>query len=563
MVKHQKTDELFLAISKDDYEKVNTLIHLYGKNLLNSQDELGSSALHLAVMHGHINIAKLLLSQQDIQPNLQAYKHPQQSNTFSPLDMAIKYNQSIEMIGLLLQHGVTTAHPTELLMMLINSDFSEDGMTFKQETIDILDLLVQKIPSIAYVDGKPLSSILYQLGAYLDKPEAKISIQKVIDILIEQDLKNYAEKFILAKNFTHAFPSANIYATINTYSKDLIHAEGHFTAFTVKSFFDSQLDYLNILRHQHEEGEIVNYTELKKNVFSEINTSFYVAHKALANAGLYDVSQLLYNLYDEGYTLLLPTGWHRHAIDIILDKPLGLYVVANAGDRYITLPSGVKAYENHSPISVDDIYKIINNQDQFDLEYDQYYELSLQKNNSFSQVFPNQDYGNCALNSLLLANWSLIYINLYKQTHDFILSKELADLWHRDMVEHHKTLSLKNYLSDPYFKDDKPLYDALVKYQVKLDHPEKVEQTHLILNYLTSPQHIAGFKHFYKKHQADFSSDLKQFIYKNSYANTILMNDVFASDMVINSNIINKIINLTDLNLGQDYEQMGLYMEHF
>lgn len=564
MATHQKNDELFLAISKNDEEKVSSLIGLHGKNLLNSQDELGSSALHLAVMNGHLDMAKLLLLQKDINPNLQAYKHPQQNNTFSPLDIAIKYNQPVEMIALLLQNGATTAYPTDLLMMLIDNAFTPDGMTFKQETIDILNLLVQKIPSIAYIEGKPLSSILSQLGSYVDKPEAKVSIQKVIDILIEQDLKNYAEKFILAKNFTHAFPSANVYSTINIYSKDSVHAEGHFTVFTVKSFFDSHSDYLRILHEQGgEKVNIANYGELKKNVFSELNTTFYVAHKALQNAGLYDVSELLYSLYNEGHTLLLPTGWHRHAIDIILDKSLGLYIVANAGDRYQKLPSGIKAYENHSPISTDDIYKIINNQNQFNLEYEQYYELVLQKNNAFSQSFPNQDYGNCALNSLLLANWSLTYINIYKQTNDPVLSKQLTDLWHQDIVEHHKTLSLKNYLSDPYFKDDKPLYDALVKYEVKLDHPEKFEQSRLILSYLTSPEHIAGFKHFYKKHQTDFSSDLKQFIQQSGYTKPILMNDVLASDSVIKANALKQIINLTELNIAQNYEQASSYIEYF
>lgn len=571
MATHQKTDEFFLAVSQGDYEKVNSLIGLYGKNLLNSQDELGSSALHLAVMRGHINITQLLLSQKEINPNLQAYKHPQQSNTFSPLDIAIKYNQPIEMVALLLQNGVVTAHPTDLLMLLIDNAFSTDDMLFKQETIDILNLLIQKFPAIAYVDGKPLSSILYQLGAYVDKPEAKVSIQKVIDILIEQDLNDYAEKFILAKNFTHAFPSANVYSTINMYSKDLVNAEGHFTVFTIKSFFDSQSDYLHILNGQgvgQKESalfnmDIANYSQFKKNVLSEVNASFYVAHKALPNAGLYDVSQLLYSLYDEGYTLLLPTGWHRHAIDIILDKSLGLYIVANAGDRYPKLPSGVKAYENHSPISAEDIYKIINNQDQFNLEYGQYYELALQKNSAFSQSFPDQDYGNCALNSLLLANWSLTYINVYKHTNDPKISKKITDLWHQDIVEHHKTLSLKNYLSQPYFKDDKPLYDALIKYEVKLDHPEKYEQTRLILNYLTSPQHVAGFKHFYKKHQADFSSDLKQFINQNSYTKPILINEVLGSDLAVKSSITNHIIKLTELNIAQDLKDLGLYTEHF
>lgn len=529
MATHLKTNELLLAARKGDYKLVSSLIALHGKSLMNSQDHLGTSALHLAVIHGHTKIVKILISQSGINTNLQAYKDNQQGHSYSPLDMAIKYSQPIEMVQILLEAGASSKYPTHLLLMLFDKGFESElvnceqklNFTAFQNTINILDLLLKNIPSMAYIQGTPISSILYQMNCYIADPNEKVLMQQMIEILLVHDINHFEHGFITAKNFTHAFPSNKQYATINSYSKDAVSAEGHFSVFTVKSFHDSILDYQHNL---NEETSI-----LKKNIFSEVNASFYIAERAILNAGSYDVSKMLFALYEDGATLLLPTGWEGHAIDIILDKSLGLYVVANAGERYMTLPSGVNAYNHHSPISEEDIYKILNNQEKFNLEYDHYYDLSLSKNSEFSEIFADQLYGNCALNSLLLSNWSLTYIFLYKSLNNPTLAKKMADSWHQDMIEHHKTLTLKNYLSDPYFKDDRPLYDVLIKYESKLDHPEKIEQAHLILDFLSSPEHLSGFKHFYKKHQADFTPELKQFIQQNGYGKTIQLGDVLSN----------------------------------
>ncbi len=560
MSTHKKTNELLLAARQGDYNLVSNLIALYGKNIVNSQDHLGTSALHLAVIHGHQDIVKLLTSQLGVNTNLQAYKDIDLGITYSPLDMAIKYRQPIEMVQVLLDSGGSTKYPTNLLFMLFENSIDSEivnceekpNYTSFEKVITQLDILVKKIPSMIYVKGTPLATILHQMNCYIGDPEEKMLMQETIEVLLENDPQHYTQAFLLAKNFTHAFPSGNKYPTINIYSNDLISAEGHFTSSAVKSFHDSLSDY--------QLGLPQSESALKKNIFSEVNASFYIAERAILNAGSYDVSKMLFTLYEEGRTLLLPTGWQGHAVDIILDKSLGLYVVANAGERYLTLPPGVKAYNNLLPISADDIYKILNNQDEFNLEYDHYYKLSLVNNNDFSQNFAEQLYGNCALNSLLLANWSLQYIYLYKAVNDPKLAKQIADSWHQDMVEHHKTVSLKNYLSHPYLKDDKPLYDALTKYEAKLDHPEKIEQTHLFLDYLTSPDHLPGFKHFYKKHPSDFTPELKQFIQKNGYGETIQIGDVF-SNMSLKTALETKGDNLFFQEKIQSYN-MDVFLNH-
>jgi hypothetical protein len=588
MAIHQKTNEFLLAARTGNNNQVSHLINQYGIGLLNSQDHFGTSALHMAVMYGQYDTVKILITQPSINLNLQAYQESEIKNTYSPLDLAIKYNQPIEMVQLLLDSGASTKHPTLLLMMLFERAFSpvdisgeenNEYASFEKMT-KILDLLVTKVPEMIYINGTPLLTILQQMVCFIEEPQEKILMQKMIDMLLVNDKNHYADMFVTAKDFTHAYPSDNSYTTINKFSKNSIDAEGHFTRFTVNSFHESMIDYQLALNHDlylqhHKEqlqkinhfyfgNDIVNYTHLKENIFSEVYSSFYIGEKAILNAGLYDVSKMLFQLYDQGQTILLPTGWSGHAIDIILDKTLGLYVVANAGERYKTLPAGISAYQNNSPISADDIYRILNNDDQYNLEYEHYYHLSLAKSPDFSQVFPNQEFGNCALHSLFLANWSLTYINLYKNLNNPTLAKQMADMWHQDMIEHHKTVTLKNYLAEPYFKDDKPLYDALVKYESKLDHVEKIEQTHLILSYLTSPEHASGFKHYYKKHQAEFSSELKQFIQDNGYSKSIKIGEVLnnfesKNDIEMQLNHLDSVENLINTLVEVRADELNLY----
>ena len=571
MITHQKTTEFLLAARSGDFCQVSDLLNLYGKQLLNSQDHFGSSALHMSVMYGHQELVALLLAQPGIKVNLQAYQDTGMGNTYSPLDLSIKYKQPVEMVELLLQSGASSHYPIMLLVMLFEQALGTDDYQIFEQAIIKLDAIEKKIPQIIYLDGTPLSTILCQVNCFIDNPQEKLLMQKMIDTIVNNDVNHYADKYVTAKNFTHAFPSSHRYSTINKISKSLFESEGHFTVFTVKSFHEAVIDYQVILNM-----DIANYNKLKTEVFSEVGAAFYGAEKAILNAGLYDTSQMIYQLYNDGQAILLPTGWSGHAVDVILDKSLGLYVVANSGEKHESLSSGLTAYNHHkdNPISPDEIYYILNNEDQYNLEYEHYYNLALTKNTNFSQVFPHQEYGNCALNSLLLASWSLIYINIFKSTQDHVIAKEMADCWHKDIVEHHKTMTLKNYLADPYFKDDKALYDALIKYEAKIDHVEKEAQTQLMLDYLTSSEHVSAFESFYKKNQGKFSSDLKNYIQDNGYNTALKIEDVlnikepklfFPESMPVPMPMLDNATPVIFANVTTDLllEQPGHYLEMF
>lgn len=534
MQSHSKINEFLMAIRNGNVALVDSMVNRYGLKLLNSQDNFGSSALHIASIYGQETILNLLLSQQGINTNLQAYYESSTGMTYSPLDMAIKYHQPIGFVQLLLEAGATTRFPTMLFYMLFEKPLylDESGYVYKIDraffelAMPIFDLLKVKIPEITYIDGVPLTLVLQDMNSRLSEAEDKVLMQKMIDGLDEVDNLDYANTYLTAKNFTHAFPSENSYYTINTISDVPFEAEGHSLAFAAQSFHEALIDYQLILNNANEVGG--GYFELKKQVISEVNASFYVAELAVLNSGLYDISHIIYQMYNEGKSILLVTGWDGHAVDVILDKTLGLYVVANAGDRYENLSSGVNAYTNNSPVSMEDIYHILNNNEQYNLEYKYHYDLSLTKSESFSQEFPDQEYGNCALNSILLANWALLYISLEKKLNNEVLSRQLANEWSEDIIEHHKTVVLKKYLDDPYLQNDQPLYDVLINHESTLNHPEKILQTQMILNYLTSPGHISAFKQFYKKHHTEFSSELKHYVQYFSQQKEVALSDVLS-----------------------------------
>lgn len=547
MISHQTISEFLLAARYGNTLKIEEMIKFHGKELVNKQDNFGTTALHLAVMHGHIDTIKLLLSQPKIKISLNAYENLEEGSHYSPLDMAIKYHQSIDIIEILLNAGASTNNTTEqILEWIFGSDLLSgaeennlitvgDYQAFEQ-AIGILEILVKDIPEMLYIGDMPLTITLKFVSSYLTDPQAKLLVKNLIDNLIEDDgdIDHIETSYLLAKDFTHAFASDKNYDVLNTYFVGMMAAEGHLPPFVVQSFHDAVVDYAGL----------ANYTDLQTTVFSELKTTYYAADFAAKNAGLYDTSKMLYQMYSEGKTILLPTIWKEHAIDIILDKNLGLYFVSNAGDRHETLFPGVHAYKNTTPIEVDDIYHILTNGNQYNLEYENYYKLGLVAEPDFSQSFSDQTYGNCGLYSLLMANWTLTYINIYKYTDNPILSRELADLWHKDIAEHHKTLVLEKYLSQPYFADDNPLYDALTVYESKLDHPEKFEQATLLLDYLTSPDHIIEFREYYEKNHEMFSPDLTKFMEKRGYESVLYPEDI--------------LIQTAELDLGGQYNATNI-----
>jgi hypothetical protein len=527
---HPKTKEFFSLVTNGDYEACNALIASYDAELLNSQDIFGTTALHLALKYGHENLVELLLNQPEINPNLQAYQHTQTGNTYSPLDFAFKYDSSPKIAKLLLDANATTQHPDALLKMIIGGEEGKCPEGSKEpidpqelrEFLHVFEKLVTKIPEIAFLEGWPLSIRL--IGSYHSESDAesRMVLQNLIEILSKSEANEYVHPYLVAKDFTHAFPSSNEYFTINELVNDSFQAGGYLKSYPLKSFHDSFVDYQNNLISLNHHQDISNYGNFKNHIFSEINASYTLAESYADKSGLQETSNAFYNLYEEGQTILLRSGWDEHAVDVILDKSLNLYIVANAGDRYLDLPPGIRAYNNNVPITADSISKILNNGDQHQLEYDQFYDLQLTENPIFSQDFPNQEYGNCGLNSLLLANWSLTYLNLYKDSVNPLEAKLMANNWHNDVVEHHKTVVLKNYLAEPYLKGDQVLYDTLIHHEKKLDHPEKIVQTNLILNYLTSEGHSETFTKYYEEHLDEFSLDLNQVIKLYGYKDKII-----------------------------------------
>ncbi|HRE31763.1 MAG TPA: hypothetical protein PLD88_07315, partial [Candidatus Berkiella sp.] len=215
-------------------------------------------------------------------------------------------------------------------------------------------------------------------------------------------------------------------------------------------------------------------------------------------------------------TILLTSGWDGHAIDIILDKELNLFMVANSGERFSKLKSGLNAYDMQFALTVDDIYLILNNRDQLDLEFKEFYDLGLERNDAYSFNMPEQLYGNCAWYSQEIAQKALMFIEIAKSTGNLKLAFDIAEQWFHEYLDFHETYVLQSYLEDP-FLEVAALGDILVDYHMTLSTPQAQERAQLILNVLTDDVHKSDFAKYCERHSNDFTPQFIELMAEKGY----------------------------------------------
>jgi hypothetical protein len=258
------------------------------------------------------------------------------------------------------------------------------------------------------------------------------------------------------------------------------------------------------------------YSQAKQTVFSHVEAIFKQGMQAKHHASLHEVSEDLFQLYESGQTILLPCGWDGHAIDVILNKPLNLFIVANGGESYPGIDSGINAYNHLFSINAEDIYHILTNHEKMEMEFKRFYDLGLIHNNEFSLILPDQEFGNCAWYSQQLSERALLYLELRNMVSDPMVAARLSETWFEQLDDFHQTLVLKEYLEDP-FLEVAALGDILINYHHTLSTPSEIERAKLILDNLSFPENKSFFLKFYNAHRFDISPELKQFIKDNGY----------------------------------------------
>lgn len=502
---------------------------------VNEPDLFGSTPLHMAAMYGHKSMVECLLSYG---ANLNAKTYQLNQFAYTPLDLAAEYALNTEVFHYLLSKGAQPDHWDNLVAALIKITLeSYENLDFNafENALNKIEMAAKHTSNALWVytenEVKPVYILYKSIAPSLGIAEYYQRFQQTIDYLLQVDKMHLAEQYIAAKNLLHAFPSDNEYFYKIGPNNVKLTASGYYYFMTVGLAEKTLNDYQQLLnttfdvvgyqafslRYSQADAMFMQsveaFTQEKRAVFEQVAHIFKQGAIAAEQAANYEVSVDIFTQYEAGNTILLPCGWDGHAIDIILNKELNLFMVANSGDRFAALKSGLNAYNMQFPLIVNDIYEILNNEEQMNLEFKKFYDMGLIENAEYSFFAPSQIYGNCAWYSQEIAQKALLLIEISKITSHPTLAYELADSWYHDYLDYHQTTVLETYLENP-FLEVAALGDILLNYHHELNTHQEQVRAELILEVLTDSIHHSDFMKYYEAHVAVMSAELVQFISK-------------------------------------------------
>lgn len=520
---------LLLAARRGDVAEINKLIAAGQK--VNQADRFGTTALHLAAMYDHLDAVNLLL-QKGAKVNATTYEE-NYGFEYTALDLAVHYGSNLKVIDALVHKGATSEHLYDLMLDLfdtvLETNFTQNYTQFDL-ALSKVELLALNIPEAKVIDDGYESiptSLLAQVYSTegIAEPKYFQRIAATADLLLKHDTEGLAHKYVLAKDLLHAFPSEHTYAFIAGEDVLVIEAQGHFSRYSINCAHEALAAFSETLKH----GDTKEYQQLAKNyidetmfasfdaynlakqaVFENVTYTFETAVKTAQMAWLHETSENLFQDYMAGKTILLPTGWIGHAIDIIIDKNHDLLMIANSGERHDSVPEGLNAYHLNFDLTANDIYDILTNENRMDLEFKSFYDWGLTEYPEFSFSIPNQEYGNCAWYSQTIAEQALLFLDLKKSvSQDCALT--LSETWFEQLNDYQQTKILKDYLAAPTLEVE-AMGDILVSYHNRLKTPAEIERAHLILDIMSEPENKNDFATYCKQHQKDFSKELKNLI---------------------------------------------------
>lgn len=550
------TNPLFWAARKGDVNELALLIKQGWS--INATDIFGSTPLHIASLYGHNAIVEFLLKKGAF-INATTYYTLQQTLigdieeiAYTPLDLAVYY-APLSTVNLILQQG-GTSYDTEFLLLNILEKL-EYALHLKhnesfEEQMSKLEVLQNHhtLPTFVNLASEtmstlPVATLFYQILRDFQTKEHFSRMQQLAAKLEADDPHHAHERFVLAKNLLHIFPSSNEYECRIDSIQFQIQSEGHYPYFLVAFSEKSIAQFIE---------KIPSHVPLKQSIFNTLLEVYQQATHHVQMSGLFEESRILFEKYDSGKTILLPTGWNGHFINIILDKALNLFMVANGGERYADFKPGINAYQiNFKPTEVD-IYNILTNKKEIDLEFKYSYDLWLTQDPAFSLVGEEQLFGNCGWHSNQIAQKGLLYLEIYKATHNHSLARSLSTQWLTELNDFHKMKALEDYIQLPSLEVS-ALSDILTHYHAHLRTPQEKIRAQIICEHLMNIENAPNFIQHHKEHPSEFTRELNQIIKQYSARKPILIDEILHENTNIDhayhfETLSNTIIHLNEQN---------------
>ncbi len=522
---------------------------------VNEKDLFKSTPLHMAAMYGHKAVAEYLIQHG---ANIDAKTYKMDNVALTPLDLAALYSPNTEMFSYLLNKHAQPDHWDTLMFSLlekvVNSYEVKDFKTFELNLnkIDIASCNKNALWVFTDMEVKPIWLLHKVFASEIKDVQYYNRIMQTVDLLLANDKNSLVKHYIAAKNLLHAFPSDETYHYKIGPNKVKLTASGYYAiiavdlaantlaAFQQKIVGKQDVEAFQSLKEHYPHSDqfilqnIENFTQEKLHLFKHLENTFKQAAEVSAKGGLYEISAEQFKHYEQGKTILIPSGWDGHALDIIIDKSLNLFMVANAGERFEGLEPGLNAFNMQFALTADDFYSMVNNEEEAELEFKKFYDLGLEQNETYSFLFPSQTYGNCAWYSQQIAQKALLFIELSKSINDPVLAMSIAELWFKEYTEFHQTEVLKTYLEDP-FLEVTALGDILKNYHMDLSSPYQKERSKLLLDHLMDSHHQSDFEAYCKANQLELG---KMFAAADAAFEKLSLEDIIRWD---NDNVVESI----------------------
>lgn len=473
---------------------------------VNQEDLLSTRPLHVAALSGNNNAVKLFI-QYGADVNDNSYYG------ITALHLALKY-QNYETAKILLNEGHADPmvgkmqYPTAFdylantLYQYIETYESSENRRYLPTIDKLINLVDMMGPDCVYYmpdsegltfEAIPLNVVLKVFASQMDPCSQKDALLKLADKVATP----HADYYVNAKLLLHVFPTGGDY---DLKVKDTLHpiySEGFVGLYTTPFVGHTVNAYLEKLE-SHSDGDTLTYS-----VFSKIEKTYQFASDLTAQKTDIHACEKALEAFHNGETILLPSGWDGHFVNIILSKPQGLFACANSGQRYYEHDAGITFYKIYDPdeMDADLIYNILNNDDEMFLEYDALYQYGLFEDTHFMPG-DNQEYGNCALQSHREALRGLLYIELLNEG----LTPQDANNQAESYFQEWNTFLSYNTIEEHFSQNVGLSVEAYtdIFLDINLDHDNPLSHvdhaiSQTLVNALLTPDYLPEFNHWLKE----------------------------------------------------------------
>lgn len=533
---HQENSEkmpLHLAARRGDLQEIKKL--LKQGNYVDLEDHNSSTALHVAALCGKTDAAILLLQHG-------ANIHDLSYEGLSIVQVAIEHGH-YDTASALIHHGKFDPNQknargeSAINMLFLNFKTLAKSAEFaagSAKAIGEMQKILTAFENFAAHSGKFFhcsDSFIgeNQSGAkatyYYDYPMsmqlkiyAPLAPNKVIrDQILQTAEKIYAidkseDAFIMAKNILNVFPTGNAYhVKVGHGKKIIVNANGHFKLFTTELAKKSLAEYAQKVQQESNDP-------LKVAVFERLKDIYENAHDFLSKIGEKATFDHYFSLYEQGKTILIPSGWDGHFVTLFASLPQKIVGVGNSGERYAKTPSGTTFYETSDKLDPQFIKEVVFNQSKQHFEHDKMIQYGIIEQVG-SIAMPQQKYGNCSWESHRDAIEGMILVELMNLNPGMKNSVVTAHQYFTEWDHFHGIYQLQEYQSTDPILPVSALIDIFNEVHHKSKQGKLTEQDQSyatkIIETLVSPDYKVEFSAWLEQKGSTESGKLIKQLFAN------------------------------------------------